>query len=50
LSINWANCEEAPNKKYKVLGRFLLDLRTKINNMEKEFAAKKKEIQDQLKV
>lgn len=46
MSINWANCEEAPNKKYKVLGRFLLDLRTKINNMEKEFAAKKKEIQE----
>ena len=46
MSINWAKCEEAPNKKYKVLGRFLLDLRTKINNLEKEFAAKKKEIQE----
>ena len=46
LSINWAKCEESPNKKYKVLGRFLLDLRAKINNLEKEFAAKKKDIQD----
>ncbi|MFX1336971.1 MAG: hypothetical protein ACFFDK_00020 [Promethearchaeota archaeon] len=46
MSVNWAKCEKNPDKKYKVMGRFLLDLRGKINYLEKEFAAKKREILD----
>ena len=46
MSINWAKCEEAPHKKYKVLGRFLLDLRAKINQLEKDYSEKRKEMLD----
>ena len=42
MSINWAIVEEKPHKKQKVLGRLLLDLRSKINSLEKELATKKK--------
>ncbi len=46
MNIDWIKAESKPNTKQKVLGRFLLDLRSKINNLEKELAENKKDIYD----
>ena len=37
MSIDWARAEENPTKKQSIEGRFLLDLRTKVNDLEKQF-------------
>ena len=42
MNIDWTKAESKPNAKQKVLGKFLLDLRSKINNLEKELAENKK--------
>ncbi|TFG27773.1 MAG: hypothetical protein EU532_06715 [Promethearchaeota archaeon] len=47
MSINWAKAEETPHKKQKVTARFLLDLRSKINSLEKELSAKNKLLQEE---
>ena len=44
MSIDWARAEEKPDKKQSVEGRFLLDLRIKINDLEKQLADTKKEL------
>lgn len=46
MSINWAKAEEKPHAKLKVLARFLLDLRSKINNLEKELVENKNTLQE----
>jgi hypothetical protein len=33
LSIDWEKAQERPDKTQKVEGRFLLDFRTKVNNL-----------------
>jgi len=38
--IDWEACEERPGKNQKVEGRVLLDLREKINDLEKELREK----------
>ena len=52
MSINWERAELAPDKSQKVEGRVLLDLRARINELEKELANLKEEFkktQEQLK-
>ena len=44
MSIDWAKAEEKPEKKLSVEGRILLDLRSKINSLEKQLAQKTKEL------
>jgi predicted nucleic acid-binding Zn-ribbon protein len=46
LNVDWTKAESKPNAKQKVQGRFLLDLRSKINNLEKELAEHKKILYD----
>ena len=36
MSIDWAKAEERPEKKLAIEGKFLLDLRSKVNNLEKQ--------------
>ena len=43
MSIDWAKAEERPEKRLSVEGRFLLDLRSKINTLEKQLAHKTKD-------
>jgi chromosome segregation ATPase len=38
--IDWESCEEKPTKSQKVEGRFLLDLRSKINDLERQLREK----------
>lgn len=45
MSIDWVRAEEKPEKKLSVEGRFLLDLRSKINNIEKQLTIKAKELE-----
>ena len=40
LAIDWDRISEKPEKAYKVEGRFLLDLRTKINDLEQQLKIK----------
>jgi len=52
LSIDWAKAEEKPDKKQAIEGRFLLDLRAKVNDLEKQLSENKTELsatQTQLK-
>ena len=44
MSIDWAKAEEAPQKSQKVEGRFLLDLRSKVNDLEKQLTETKGEL------
>ena len=46
MNIDWTKAESKPNAKQKVMGKFLLDLRSKINNLEKQLAENKKIIYD----
>lgn len=38
--IDWESCEEKPTKSQKIEGRFLLDLRAKINDLEGQLREK----------
>jgi len=44
MIIDWSKASAKPEAKQKVLGRYLLDLRAKINDLEKTLAQKRKEI------
>jgi len=44
LPIDWAKAEEAPQKAQKVEGRFLLDLRAKVNDLEKQLTETKADL------
>ncbi|MFW9872895.1 MAG: hypothetical protein ACFFG0_07320 [Candidatus Thorarchaeota archaeon] len=44
MSIDWAKAEERADKKLSIEGKFLLDLRSKINNLEKQLAQKIKDL------
>jgi len=44
MSINWERAELAPDKVLKVEGRVLLDLRAKINELEREIAKTKEDL------
>ena len=46
ISINWHKAENKPDVKQKVLGRVLLDLRSKINDLEKQLGVKAKELEE----
>jgi len=46
LYIDWKLAEEKPESKQKVEGKFLLDLRTKVNDLERELTQKKKELEE----
>lgn len=45
MSIDWARAEERPDKKLSVEGKFLLDLRSRINNIEKQLVQKTKDLE-----
>ncbi|MCK4286231.1 MAG: hypothetical protein KAX18_08505, partial [Candidatus Lokiarchaeota archaeon] len=45
MSIDWIKAESRPEKKLSVEGKFLLDLRSKINNIEKQLAQKTKDLE-----
>ena len=45
LSIDWARAEERPDKKLSVEGKVLLDLRSKINSLEKQLTQNKKDLE-----
>ena len=52
MSIDWQKAEEKPEKKQSVEGRFLLDLRAKVNDLEKQLSETKSElsqVQEKLK-
>ena len=40
ISVDWSLAESKPEKGQKVEGRFLLDLRSKINDMEQQLKVK----------
>ncbi len=44
MSIDWAKAEEKPDKKQAVEGRFLLDLRAKVNDLEKQLTDTKNKL------
>ena len=44
ISIDWQKAEEHPDKGQKVEGRFLLDLRAKVNDLEKQLTDTKNEL------
>ena len=44
MPIDWAKAEESPQKAQKVEGRFLLDLRAKVNDLEKQLTETKAEL------
>ena len=44
MTIDWAKAEEHPDKSQKVEGRFLLDLRAKVNDLEKQLSENKSEL------
>ena len=44
MSIDWAKAEEAPDKAQKVEGKFLLDLRAKVNDLEKQLTEAKSDL------
>lgn len=44
MSIDWEKIELRPEKKLPVEGRFLLDLRSKVNNLEKQLAQTAKDL------
>jgi chromosome segregation ATPase len=48
MGIEWAKAEERPEKTQKVEGRFLLDLRAKVNDLEKD-VAELKDVNNDLK-
>ena len=43
-NVNWQYAEERPEKIQKVEGRFLLDLRSKINDMEQQLKTKNEKL------
>ena len=44
MSIDWIKAESDPSKSQKIEGRFLLDLRAKINDLEKQLTIKRDEV------
>ncbi len=45
MSIDWAKAEARPDKKLSIEGKVLLDLRSKINSLEKQLAQKIKDLE-----
>ena len=43
ISIDWVKVEKFPNKKQSVDGKFLLDMRAKVDDLEKQLSVKKQE-------
>lgn len=46
MSIDWDRAQKFPQKKQKVLSNYLLDLRERINNLERRIAAKNNELKE----
>ena len=43
ISIDWVEVEKFPDKKQSLDGKFLLDMRAKVNDLEKQLSVKKQE-------
>ena len=50
MSIDWSLAESKPEKGQKVEGRFLLDLRAKVNDLEQQLSENKKELSETQKM
>ncbi|MFX0011743.1 MAG: hypothetical protein ACFE9R_15625, partial [Candidatus Hermodarchaeota archaeon] len=46
MGIDWEKCEIAPQKTQKVEGRVLLDLRAKVNELERDLARSNEELKN----
>ena len=45
MSINWKHAQDKPNSKQKVLGKILLDIRSKVNDLENQLSEKRKQLE-----
>ena len=45
MSINWKRAQDKPNSKQKVLGKILLDIRLKVNDLENQLSEKRKHLE-----
>ncbi len=45
ISVDWSKATEKPDKKQAVEGRFLLDLRSKIDDLEQKLKQKEQKIE-----
>jgi len=50
MSVDWQKAEENPDKSQKIQGRFLLDLRAKVNDLEKQLTDTRNELTRKLKI